>query len=162
MPTIKEARLQKSQLAKDIQELRSKRTKVAIVEIAPGEDFHEYINTSVAALTAQIEAKMAAYLELNEKIQIANSLVRTNPDGTTFTIAGLITKALELRKELKAFKELASKNPKERSQVFVGSNDTVSVATYNIEKAGEKAQALTAQCNALSYQIDRLDNSIEV
>lgn len=162
MPTIKEARLQKSQLAKDIQDLRSKRASVAIVEIAPGEDYHDYINTTVEALTEQIEEKLTAYLALNEKIQIANTVVRTNDKGRPFTIAGLITKSLELRKELKRFKELAAKNPRQRTTSYSGTSDTISVATYDIEKAGEKAKALTEQCNSLSYLIDTLDNTTQI
>lgn len=86
MPTIKEARLQRTQLSKDIRDLRYKRNLVATVEIAPGEDFHDYINITVEELTKQIEDKLAAYYSLNEKIQTANNMVRTDADRCRWQI----------------------------------------------------------------------------
>lgn len=159
---LKEARLVKSRLSNDIEDLRAKRRRVAVVTIAPGEDFHDYINTTIDVLTQQIEAKLEEYFRISEQIQAANNKVRTNEDGTTFTIAGLVAKNIELRRELKTFKELGARNPRERSSGYSSSGDTVNVATYDISAAEQKAAELNELCAQLSARIESLDNTVDV
>lgn len=161
--TLKEARMQKSGLLKEIKALREQRESAATVELTPGEDFHDYISTTVEELTERIDEAIARVLRLSEVIQRENMRPRL-VEGREVTIHSLITENILLQEEKNTFLKLSQKKPRFRSDRarFSRGFDTVFVTTYDIKGALQRANELTERCRRQSLLIDKLDQEILV
>jgi len=154
---LKEARTLKAALAGEMEDLKSQRGQVAVVEIAPGEDFKDYINATVEELTEKIRLVREDYLRLDEMVRTENARIR-EVEGERISIAGLIAKNNEMRREQNVFRSLSLKKPKEIGAY--SSKETILVTTYDIAAAKARAEELRAECDARSALIDRLDMEV--
>ena len=157
--TLKAARVMKSRIAKEIDTLRKKREDVATVEISPNENFHSYINTTVADVTQEIESKLSKLFAVEHAIHAANNVPRVIGDRK-ISIADLLSETIELRREMREFAELAQRNPRIKTHSRYYETDVV--VTYDIKKAAEKAASLTKKCDEQSFLIDKLDQEIKI
>ena len=156
--SLKDARVLKAHLGKNLAALVEKREKVAVVTIMPGEDPNDFIDVSVDDLTVQIDSCIEKLLAVGTVIRRANvgmATVSTEAED----IASLVEKSILLRREANYCKELGEKNPKCRERGRFGSEVTqlVNVTTYDIAKYAERARKLTSDAEKLSATIDRLD-----
>ncbi len=156
--SLKDARVLKAHLGKNLAALIEKREKVAVVTIMPGEDPNDFIDVSVDDLTEQIDSCIEKLLAVGTVIRRANvgmAKVLTETED----IASMVEKSLLLRREANYCKELGEKNPKYRERGRFGSDATqlVDVTTYDIAKYAERARRLTGEAEKLSASIDRLD-----
>ena len=156
--SLKDARVLKAHLGKNLAVLVEKREKVAVVTIMPGEDPNDFIDVSVDDLTVQIDSCIEKLLAVGTVIRRANVGMATVSTETE-DIASMVEKSILLRREANYCKELGEKNPKYRDRGRFGSEVTqlVNVTTYDIAKYAERARKLTGDAEKLSASIDRLD-----
>ena len=156
--SLKDARVLKANLGKNLAALVEKRENVAVVTIMPGEDPNDFIDVSVDALTLKIDACIEQLLSVGTVIRRANVGITTvSPEAED--IASLVEKSILLRKEANYCKELGEKNPKfrERGRYGLEVTQLVNVTTYDIAKYAERARKLTREAENFSAIIDRLD-----
>lgn len=163
--TLKEARAYKAKLMKEINTLYSKRDKVALVSIDPSEDFNDYIDITVDAVTQQIDEVIEKVFRVNQFIHRANSL-DINGDkriiGVTAneeSINDLLSKAIIYRKEADKCKHFGQQNRRERDR-YNGEGNLITVATYDIQKYAERGKEMEAKAEAISAKIDEMDIAI--
>ena len=156
--SLKDARVLKARLGKNLAALAEKREKVAVVTIMPGENPNDFIDVSVDDLTGKIDSCMEKLLSVGAAIRRANVGMATVSPKTE-DIASMVEKSILLRKEASYCKELGEKNPKHRERGGYGSDGAqlVDVTTYDIAKYAERARKLTSDAEKLSASIDRLD-----
>ena len=156
--SLKDARVLKANLGKNLAALVEKREKVAVVTIMPGEDPNDFIDVSVDDLTVQIDSCIEKLLAVGTVIRRANVGMATVSTETE-DIASMVERSILLRREANYCKELGEKNPKYRERGRFGSEVTqlVNVTTYDIAKYAERARKLTGDAEKLSASIDRLD-----
>ncbi len=158
--SLKDARVLKARLGKNLAALAEKREKVAVVTIMPGENPNDFIDVSVDDLTGKIDSCIEKLLSVGAAIRRANAGMATvSPE--TEDIASMVEKSILLRKEASYCKELGERNPKHRERGGYGSDGAqlvdVTVTTYDIAKYAERARKLTSDAEKLSASIDRLD-----
>lgn len=155
--SLKDARVLKARLGKELATLWEKREKVAVVTIMPGENPLNFIDVSVDDLSAKIETCMERLLAVGAAIRRANVGMSTASQETD--IAFMVEKAILLRKEASYCKLLGEKNPMHRERGRYGSDGAqlLDVTTYDIAKYAERARHLTNESEALSTRMDRLD-----
>ncbi len=156
--SLKDARILKSRLGKNLIALAEKREQVAVVTIMPGENPIDFIDVSVDALTEKIDSCIENILSVGTVIRRANvGMADASPE--TEDIASMVEKSILLRREATYCKILGEKNPKHRERGRYGSDGSqlVDVTTYNIAKYAERARKLTNDAEKLSTIIDRLD-----
>lgn len=156
--SLKDARVLKARLGKNLAALAEKREKVAVVTIMPGEDPDDFIDVSVDALTEKIDSCIEKLLSVGAVIRRANvGMATTSPE--TEDIASMVERSILLRREASYCKELGEKNPKYRERGRYGSDGAqlVDVTTYDIAKYAERARKLASDAEKLSASIDRLD-----
>ena len=156
--SLKDARVLKAHLGKNLAALVEKREKVAVVTIMPGEDPKEFIDVSVDDLTVQIDSCIEKLLAVGTVIRRAN-VGMTTVSLEMEDIASMVERSILLRREANSCKELGEKNPKYRERGRFGSEVTplVNVTTYDIAKYAERARRLADDAEKLSASIDRLD-----
>ncbi len=156
--SLKDARVLKANLGKNLAALIEKREHVAVVTIMPGEDPNEYIDVSVDDLTEKIDSCMEKLLAVGASVRRANVGITTGSPETE-DIASMVEKSILLRREASHCKALGEKNPRYRERGRFGStaSELVDVTTYDIAKYAERAQKLTGEAEKLSADIDRLD-----
>ena len=155
--TLKEARVLKARLGKELDRLVEKRNDVGIVTIMPGEDPMEFIDISVDEVTEKIDACIERLVALGSVIRRANAGVKDGSDKAD--IATLVEKSILLRKEAKHCSSLGNRNPRMRERSGFGSecSQLVNVTTYDIAKYAARARDLNEEAEKLSAEIDRLD-----
>ena len=155
--TLKEARVLKARLGKELDRLIEKRDGVAIVTIMPEENPMDFIDVSVDEVTKKIDDCIDRLIEVGRVIRLAN--VGAAPSGNKNDIATMVEKTIMLRKEAKYCSALGSKNPRMRDRGGFGSDCTqlVNVTTYDIAKYADRARQLSDEAEKLSSEIDRLD-----
>ena len=156
--SLKDARVLKANLGKNLAALVEKRENVAVVTIMPGEDPNDFIDVSVDDLTLKIDACIEQLLSVGTVIRRANvGITAVSPEAED--IASLVEKSILLRKEANYCKALGEKNPKfrERGRYGLEVTQLVNVTTYDIAKYAERARKLTREAENLSANIDRLD-----
>ncbi len=157
--SLKDARMLKASLGKNLAALVEKRERVAVVTIMPGEDPNDFIDVSVDDLTVQIDSCIEKLLSVGAVIRRANVGMATASAGKPEDIAALVEKSIILRREANYCKEFGEKNPKTRERSRFGSDGSqlVDVTTYDIAKYAERARRLACEADNLSAMIDRLD-----
>lgn len=156
--SLKDARVLKARLGKNLTALAEKREKVAVVTIMPGENPNDFIDVSVDDLTGKIDSCIEKLISVGTAIRRANvGMVTVSPEAED--IASMVEKSILLRREANYCKELGEKNPKHRERGGYGSDGAqlVDVTTYDIAKYAERARKLTSDAEKLSASIDRLD-----
>ncbi len=155
--TLKEARVLKARLGKELDRLVEKRDSVAVVTIMPGEDPMEFIDVTVDEVTKKIDDCIERLIEVGRVIRLAN--VGATACGKDKDIATMVERTIVLRKEAKCCNVLGSKNPRMRDRSSFRSDCTelVDVTTYNIGKYAERARQLSDEAEKLSTEVDRLD-----
>ena len=96
---LNEARNIITRLEKTVRELEEKRDNIASVLIAPGEDYHDYINDTVDNISERIIDYNIAINTIHEIIMMANVGEKITFNGKEMTIAA----ALNLVKEEMAY-----------------------------------------------------------
>lgn len=156
--SLKDARVLKARLGKNLTALAEKREKVAVVTIMPGENPNDFIDVSVDELTEKIDSCMEELLSVGAAIRRAN-VGTTAVSSEMEDIASMVEKSILLRREASYCKALGEKNPKYRERGGFGTDGAqlVNVTTYDIAKYAQRARRLTNDAEKLSAIIDRLD-----
>ena len=156
--SLKDARVLKARLGKNLTALAEKREKVAVVTIMPGENPDDFIDVSVDELTEKIDSCIEKLLSVGAAIRRAN-VGTTAVSSEMEDIASMVEKSILLRREASYCKALGEKNPKHRERGGYGSDGAqlVDVTTYDIAKYAQRAKMLTNDAEKLSAIIDRLD-----
>ena len=156
--SLKDARVLKARLGKNLTTLAEKREKVAVVTIMPGEDPSDFIDVSVDDLTVKIDSCMEKLLSVGAVIRRANVGMEVVSQEAE-DIASMVEKSILLRREASYCKMLGEKNPKSRERGRYGSDGAilVDVTTYDIAKYAERSRKLASEAEILSAIIDRLD-----
>ena len=155
--TLKEARVLKARLGKELDRLIEKRNSVAVVTIMPGENPMEFIDVSVDDVTRKIDDCIEKMIKVGRVIRLANSGTFERNDA--HDIATMVERNILLRKEAKHCSALGDRNPRMRENRGYGSDGAqlVNVTTYDIAKYAARAKEITAEAEKLSAEIDRLD-----
>ena len=162
---LKEARTLHSRLKKELNDLRSQRNSVSVVEMLPNEDFHNYINDTPEVLSDKIDTTIEKLLAVENCIRIANTAHREIPDYPELhSIGELVAQVIQLRQEAKYYTSMAAKPKREKSSSSFRStsDNTVRVTTINHDLAVEKSNQLTLQCEKMSLLIEKIDMETEV
>ncbi len=159
---LKDARVLKARLGKELTALTEKRAQVAVVTIMPGENFEEFIDVTADETTEKIDACMERLIAVGRAIRRANSGATDVVSGED--IASMVERSILLRREAKLCAELGARNPRARERGSYGTDGAqlVQVTTYDIKKYAERAARMTQEAEALSAKIDRLDLEITV
>ncbi len=154
---LKEARILKARLAKDIEALVDKREQVAVVTIMPEENPRDFIDQTVDELTEKIDAATERLLAVGDAIRRANVGMREM--GGEENIAALVERAILLRREASRSEALGRRNPRARKRGGYGADGAqlVDVATYDIAKYAARAKKFLDEAEALSARVDKLD-----
>ena len=156
--SLKEARVLKARLGKDLSALEEKRAQVAVVTVMPGEDPKEFIDVTADSVTEKIDACMERLLAVGRVVRFANVGAKGAPGGED--IASMVERSILLRREAKLCADLGARNPRARESGGYRSDSgaqLVQVATYDIRKYAERGRRLAQEAEALSAKIDRLD-----
>ena len=156
--TLKDARVLKARLAKELSALAEKRAQVAVVTILPGENPEEFIDVTADSVTEKIDACLEWLMAAGRAIRFAN-VGRTGADAGE-DIASMVERSIFLRREARLCAALGARNPRARESGGYRSDSgaqLVQVATYDIKKYAARARRLAEEAEALSAKIDRLD-----
>ena len=156
--SLKDARVLKARLAKELSALADKRAQVAVVTILPGENPEEFIDVTADSVTEKIDDCMERLMAVGRAIRFANVGMKGADAGED--IASMVERSIFLRREARLCAALGARNPRARESGGYRSDSgaqLVQVATYNIKKYAECAARLAQEAEALSAKIDRLD-----
>ena len=155
--SLKEARMMKARLGKELDALREKREQVAVVTVMPGEPPEDFIDMTADEVTEKIDACMERLLAVGRVIRRANVGMTGAP--TAADIASMVERSILLRREAALCNALGARNPRARERAGYNSDGAhlVQVATYDIRKYAARAVRISGEAEELSAKIDRLD-----
>ena len=155
--SLKDARVLKARLGKELASLAEKRAQVAVVTVIPGENPEDFIDVTADEVTEKIDACMERLIAAGRAIRRAN--VGMTGAASSKDIASMLERSILLRREAKLCAEMGARNPRTRERGGYGTDGAqlVQVTTYDIRKYAERAARMTQEAEALSTKIDRLD-----
>lgn len=159
---LNEARNIIARLEKTVHELENKRDNIATVTIAPGEDFHDYINDTVDNLSERIIDYNVAINTIHEIIMMANVGEKITFNGKEMTVAAALNLAKQRRRETAKFKKLGSYLPRKRGTGFGEKDNLIQVATFDIQKYANIAAQMEEENEELSKLIDANNQAVTI
>ena len=159
---LNEARNIISRLEKTVRDLENKRNNIATVTIAPGEDYHDYINDTVDNLSERIIEYNVAINTIHEIIMMANVGEKITFGGKEMTVAAALNLAKQRRREAANFKKLGSYLPRKRGTGFGEKDNLIQVATFDIQKYANIAAQMEEENEELSKLIDANNQAVVI
>ena len=159
---LNEARNIITRLEKTVRELEEKRDNIASVLIAPGEDYHDYINDTVDNISERIIDYNIAINTIHEIIMMANVGEKITFNGKEMTIAAALNLVKQRRRETSQYKKLGKFLPRKRGTGFGEKDTLVKVATFDIQKYANIAAKMEEENEELSRLIDENNQKVVI
>jgi len=157
---LNEARNIIARLEKTVRELEEKRDNIASVLIAPGEDYHDYINDTVDNISERIIDYNIAINTIHEIIMMANVGEKITFNGKEMSIAAALNLVKQRRRETSQYKKLGKFLPRKRGTGFGEKETLVKVATFDIQKYANIAAKMEEENEELSRLIDENNQKV--
>lgn len=157
---LNEARNIVARLEKTVRDLEEKRDNIASVLIAPGEDYHDYINDTVDNISERIIDYNIAINTIHEIIMMANVGEKISFNGKEMSIAAALNLVKQRRRETSQYKKLGKFLPRKRCTGFGEKDTLVKVATFDIQKYANIAAKMEEENEELSRLIDENNQKV--